>query len=178
MDPTRPAMTEEEEIRGSGQTVRKKTFRSPTEQAEEVTLQQSTPTGQTLRTTKRIGASSEYAHDYERKKIIFHTYRVIWYILGFLEILLVSRFTLKALGANPDSGFADLVYNMSYPFAKPFINLFSPTTGAGAETVSFVEWSTLVAMLVYVFVAWAIEELLRLIKPIRPEEVERTVESQ
>lgn len=31
----------------------------------------------------------------------------VWYLVGFIEILLGFRFVLKMLGANPESGFVD-----------------------------------------------------------------------
>lgn len=108
---------------------------------------------------------------YQKKKAIFRTYQVIWYILGFIEVLLGFRVILKALAANPDSGFASLIYGLSDPFARPFAGIFGLTISQG----SVMEWSTLMAAIVYLIGAYGIVQLIQLIKPTTPEEVELTV---
>ena len=75
----------------------------------------------------------------------FHAYQIIWYIFGYIEIVLAFRFFLKVFGANPEAGFTKLVYGMSSPFAGPFLNIFHASTTKGLETTSYFEWSTLVA---------------------------------
>src|SRR5258708_32834705 len=57
---------------------------------------------------------------FEKKKVIFRSYQIIWYVLGVMEFLLVFRFVLKMIGANPFSGFTSLIYNLSNPLALPF----------------------------------------------------------
>lgn len=57
---------------------------------------------------------------YETKKIILRFNQIIWYILGLIEALLVFRIILKALGANPNSGFASFIYAVTGPLALPF----------------------------------------------------------
>jgi uncharacterized protein YggT (Ycf19 family) len=108
---------------------------------------------------------------YEKKKTVFRSYQVIWYILGFIEALLLFRFVLLMLGANPNSGFAQLIYGLSLPFAAPFQGLF-PILNAGPVVF---EWTTLVAMFVYFLVAMGITKLLQFFRPTSPEEVERVV---
>ncbi len=108
---------------------------------------------------------------YEKKKTIFRTYQIVWYILGFIEALLAFRFVLLFLAANPRSGFAALIYSLSYPFAFPFIGLF-PSAKVG--NVVF-EWSTLVAFIVYPLLASGIMKLMQFVKPTTPEEVDRNV---
>jgi ascorbate-specific PTS system EIIC-type component UlaA len=85
--------------------------------------------------------------------------RIVYYILGVIEVVLALRFLLALLGANRANGFADLVFNISYPFAAPFFGLFSYTPTYGNSQF---EMSTLVAMLVYALVAWGIVKLIRL----------------
>ena len=66
-----------------------------------------------------------------------------------LEGLLATRFALAAFGANPTSGFVDFIYDISYPFVRPFQNAFADRTW----DEGIVEVSTLLAMGVY-FVAF------------------------
>jgi len=105
---------------------------------------------------------------YEKKKTIFRFNQIIWYILGFIEVLLVFRAVLKALGANPFAGFANLIYSVTTPLVAPFTGIL----GVSATGNSMIEWSTIIAAIVYVCVAWGLAYLLNLIYPISPKDVE------
>ncbi len=110
---------------------------------------------------------------FEKKKVIFRSYQIIWYILSVIEILLGFRMTLKALGANPFSSFVSLIYTLSNPLALPFSGILgTPVSGS-----SVFEWSTLVAAVVYLLLAWGLVSLLQFAKPVTPEEVEETVDN-
>ena len=52
---------------------------------------------------------------FDKKKKIFRINQIIWYILGFVEVLLAFRIVLKALGANPNSGFTSFIYSITGP---------------------------------------------------------------
>lgn len=112
--------------------------------------------------------------EYRQKKTIFRTYQVIWYILGFIESLLIFRFIFRLLGANPRSGFVDLINSLSYPFVLPFIGIF-PTPSGGQFVL---ELSTIVALVVYPLLATGLIKLLQLAKPTNKEEVDTVVDSQ
>lgn len=109
---------------------------------------------------------------YTKKKVIFRAYQIIWYILGVVEVLLAFRFVLRFLGANPDTGFTSFIYNLSAPFALPFRGVIRATQ-VGNSTI---EWSTLIAMIVYLIIAYGLVKLFQLIKPTDPQEVESTVD--
>ncbi len=111
---------------------------------------------------------------YTKKKVIFRTYQIIWYILGVIEVLLAFRFVLRLLGANPNSGFAELIYTLSAPFAIPFRGIVSITQLG----TSVIEWSTLLAMVVYLVIAYGLVKLFQLMKPTDPVEVERAVDQK
>lgn len=85
---------------------------------------------------------------------------VVWYILGFVEILLGFRFVLKLLGANSASGFVDFIYNLSGVLTAPFDSIFGVTRPAAGENNSVLEPSILVAAAVYVLVAWGVVKLI------------------
>jgi hypothetical protein len=85
---------------------------------------------------------------------------VVWYILGFIEILLAFRFVLKLLGANPTSGFVDLVYNVTGILTMPFDSIFGVTKVATEDVKSVFEPSILVAAVVYLLIAWGIVKLI------------------
>jgi hypothetical protein len=111
---------------------------------------------------------------YEKKKTIFRTYQVIWYILGLIEVLLTFRVVLKILGANISSGFVNLIYIITDPLALPFKGIFRVTY---IDTGAYLEWSTLVGMVVYLLVAFGLIQLMQLIKPTNPQEVDEKVEN-
>ena len=105
---------------------------------------------------------------YEKKKTIFRFNQVIWYILGVIEVLLAFRVALKAIGANPFVGFTGFIYTLTTPFAAPFSGIL----GASVTGNSIIEWSTIIAAIVYLVVAWGLVYLLDLIYPISPKDVE------
>jgi hypothetical protein len=105
---------------------------------------------------------------YETKKTIFRFNQVVWYVLGLVEVLLAFRIVLKALGANPFVGFTSLIYSITNPFAAPFNGIFR----ASVTGNSTIEWSTMIAGIVYLFIAWGLVYLLDLIYPITPKDVE------
>lgn len=83
--------------------------------------------------------------------------RVIWLIAGIIMGLVALRFLLRLLGANPNNGFADFIYTISYPFAAPFFGLFNNT--ANLANGRF-EYESLIAILVYAFVAWLLAKIV------------------
>lgn len=105
---------------------------------------------------------------YETKKTIFRFNQIIWYVLGVIEVILGFRIALKALGANPFSGFTNLVNSISDPLALPFRGILGTSASQGAVF----EWSTIVAAIVYLCIAWGLVYFLNLIYPISPKDVE------
>lgn len=77
--------------------------------------------------------------------------RAIYLIFGLIEALLAIRFVLKALGANAEAGFAQLVYGVTEPLVAPFRGLFgTPQAPSGAV----LEVHTLIALVIYAVVVW------------------------
>lgn len=137
----------------------------------------STPTSQQVvrRTRVVVPAVSTDSpqKSYQTKKAIFRSYQVIWYIVGVIEVLLAFRVVLKLLGANTLSGFTNFIYVVSNPFALPFAGIL----GVTASSDMVFEWSTLIAMAVYVVIAYGGVQLLQMVKPTTPQEVEQGVDS-
>ncbi len=105
---------------------------------------------------------------YEKKKTIFRFNQIVWYILGLIEALLLFRFALKILGANPLSGFTNLIYSITTPLTIPFKGIL----GVYIFGNSIIEWSIIIAAIVYLCIAWGIVYLLNIIYPITPKDVE------
>lgn len=177
-----PSRTEDELTRvsdaNSEQTIRKSTASGPDQVAQTVATSTSTPTSQSTKTERTVGASAGATREYGQKKTLFHAYQIVWYLFGFIEIVLAFRFVLKLLGANPAAGFTKFVYGISAPFAGPFLNMFRASTTRGAETTSYFEWSTILAAIVYIVLAWAIIKIFSLGKPTNPADVASSVDRE
>lgn len=89
-------------------------------------------------------------------KPLYRGTQIVWYILGFIEILLAFRLVLKFLGANPEAGFTSFIYGITYIFATPFLSVFRSSVIGGG---SVFEWTTLLAMFVYWVIAMGIIKL-------------------
>ena len=92
----------------------------------------------------------------ERRIFTFKATQVIWLLLSIFEALLALRFILKLIGANPASPFAVALYGFTGLFLYPFAGLIG-TPAAGGMVL---EISTLIAMLVYGLIAWAVERII------------------
>lgn len=109
--------------------------------------------GQVRQETKKVDTSTSVGG----QMIVANT---IWFIVGAIEILLVSRFVLKLLGANPNSGFVDFVYSLSGALTAPFDNIFGVASTTTGSVQSVFEPSILVAVAVYALIGWGIVKLL------------------
>jgi len=87
---------------------------------------------------------------------------LIYFFFGALEILLAFRLVLKLMGASVSSAFVGLIYGITGLFILPFEGIFHRAVTQGIETTSVLEPSTLVAIIVYVVLAWGIVKLIRI----------------
>lgn len=98
--------------------------------------------------------------------------RIVWFVFGFIEVLIAIRFVLKLFGANSDAGFVQLVYGVSGVLMAPFSTIFGTARVSGATF----EWSALVAIAVYALIAWGIVQLIRAVNPREHAETVQRVE--
>lgn len=142
-----------------------------TQTQEEVTTVENTRPSQVVRrtTTQVDPVIKEEAPQkvFDKKKKIFRMNQIIWYVLGFVEVLLVFRVVLKALGANPNVGFTSLIYSITGPLALPFRGVLGESIDGG----SLIEWSSIFAIVVYLIIAGGLVYLLDLVNPVTKEEV-------
>jgi len=85
---------------------------------------------------------------------------IIYYLFGALEVLLTFRLLLRLFGANPDTMFVSWIYSFTAPFIAPFLGIFPASTTQGAVTTAVFEPATLLAIIVYAFIAWGIARLI------------------
>ncbi len=85
-----------------------------------------------------------------REERFWRVSQLIWLTLLVIEAVLLTRFGLKILGANSAAPFADLMYSFSDILLAPFRSIV-PAARAGR---SVLEWTNVLAMLVYWLIAW------------------------
>jgi uncharacterized protein YggT (Ycf19 family) len=90
-----------------------------------------------------------------RRMAAYRLTQLIYWIFGLVEALILIRFVLKALGANPSAGFAQFIYGITAPLVAPFINLFGNPQTQG----SVLELNSIVALIVYALVAYLLAKL-------------------
>ncbi len=108
------------------------------------------------------------------EQVLYKSTKVVWYLFYALEVLLFFRFFLKLLGANPAAGFTNLIYTLTFVPLAPFRYVF----GTDRVGDSVFEWSTLLALAVYWFVAWGIVKLMLMGRPVNRMDAERGLEMQ
>lgn len=91
--------------------------------------------------------------------------KIVYYILGVLEVLLAFRLIFKLLGANPQSLFVAFIYSISQAFLIPFTGIFRSAVTKGIEAQSVLEPTTIIAMIVYAIFAWGVVKLIEISKP-------------
>ena len=107
-------------------------------------------------------------------KPLYRGTQIVWYVFYVVEALLLFRFFLRLLAANPGAGFTEFIYALSYPFAAPFLYVFRATQVGG----SVFEWTTLLAMFVYWVVVWGVIRLIVMGKPVTQGEARGGLDKQ
>ena len=92
----------------------------------------------------------------ERRIFTFKATQLIWLLFGILEALLALRIGLKLIGANPDSPIAVFIYGFTNLFLVPFKGL----TGTPQAGGMVLEISSVIAMVAYALIAWALERIV------------------
>ncbi len=82
----------------------------------------------------------------------------VYIVFGIIEALILIRFVLKLLAANPDAGFSNFMYNVTAPLVAPFQGVFPTPASHG----SVLEIASLLAIVVYALISWAIVRLIEL----------------
>jgi hypothetical protein len=88
--------------------------------------------------------------------------KIVYYLLGVLEVLFAFQFIFKLLGANPGSTFVSLIYTISGAFLAPFSSIFRAAVNKGIETESVLEPTTIIAMIVYALIAYGVVKLIEI----------------
>lgn len=95
----------------------------------------------------------------ERRIFTFKATQLVWLLFGILEALIALRIVLKLIGANAASPIAGFIYEVTSFFLAPFAGLTgTPTAGS-----MVLELSSVIAMVVYGLIAWALVKIIQVI---------------
>lgn len=105
-------------------------------------------------------ADPEYERILERIGLVRKVKGFLWFLFGVIEVLIGLRVAFKLVGADPANSFVSFIYDIAYPFVAPFFGIVEEPQTAGG---SVLEVGSLIAMLIYLLVAWGLSKLIELI---------------
>jgi YGGT family len=105
----------------------------------------------------------------------FKATQMIWLLLGLLEAVIALRVVFKLIGVNAANPFAAFLYSVTYLFVAPFASLVRAPAAEGMV----LEISSIIAMIVYLLIAWGIERIVYVLfyRPQGPVSVRQTTVS-
>ena len=123
-------------------------------------------------TDYRVVKTTQHEEGREQRIATFKATQLIWLSLGLLEVLLALRVVFKLIAINADNLFASILYFVTGIFVAPFASL----TGAPALGNMVLEISTIIAMIVYLLIAWGLERIVYVLfyRPRGPVSVRQT----
>lgn len=92
---------------------------------------------------------------------VAYNYRAIafiWFVAGVVDILIALRFVCKLFAASTLSSFIVFLYSITDPLVAPFQGIFGEPAARGAV----LEPASLVAIVVYLLIAWGVVTLFRI----------------
>ena len=92
----------------------------------------------------------------EYREALYKVTQFIWLLFGGLEALIGIRVILMLIGANPANTFTAFVYQLSELFLWPFRGIVANP----AFQNHVLEITSLIAMIVYPLIGWAIVRLI------------------
>jgi len=92
----------------------------------------------------------------EQRIFTFKATQLVWLVFGILEVMILLRIALKVLGANAASPIATFIYGFTDLFLLPFKGL-TATPAAGGMVL---EISSLIAVVIYALIAYALAKII------------------
>ena len=133
-------------------------------------LEQPVKSEQQVQQSEVRTSNNEPKSNRDQRLFTFKATYLIWLALIMLEGLIALRISLKMIGANANSGFAIVIYNLSNLFLFPFTGLTASYT-SGAIVL---EVSSFIAMAFYALIFWGIERVVWVVF-YRPREAPVTI---
>ena len=116
--------------------------------------------------------TTEHEAGREQRVATFKATQLIWLLLGILEAAIALRIIFKLVGVNEANAFATLLYGVTGFFLAPFASLAKAPAAGG----SVLEVSSIIAMIVYLLIGWALERIVYVLfyRPRGPVSVKQT----
>jgi|GEM_PF-1971266 uncharacterized protein YggT (Ycf19 family) len=95
-----------------------------------------------------------------RTVIVSRVVQLVWFVTAVIGLLLGTRLVLRMIGANAGADFAELIYRLSQPLVAPFLGMVADTELSPGY---FLEWSTLIGLIIYVIVGALLAWLIRVL---------------
>jgi YGGT family len=105
-----------------------------------------------------FGTSRTHVTSYRSGLYTNRAAEAIWWVVAFVDTLILIRFLLKLLGASTAAGFVQFMYGITDGLVAPFHGIFN-TTASGR---SVLEPESLVAIAIYTLIGWGLVSLIRL----------------
>ena len=119
--------------------------------------------------------TTEHESGQGQRVATFKATQIIWLLLGLLEASIALRVVFKLIAVNAANPFAKLLYNVTHLFVAPFKSLVGNPASGGMV----LEISSIIAMLVYLLIAWGIERIVHVLfyRPRGPLSIKQTTVS-
>lgn len=93
---------------------------------------------------------------HEQRVATFKATQLIWLLFGLLEAAIGLRVLFKLIAVNPTNPFAAFLYKVTDLFLAPFTSLVQAPEAGGMV----LEFSSIIAMIIYALVAWALDRIV------------------
>ena len=103
--------------------------------------------------------TTEHEAGQGQRAATFKATQIIWLLLGILEAAIALRVIFKFIAVNAENSFATMLFSVTQIFVAPFISL----TGAPTSGEMVLEVSSLIAMFVYLLIAWALDRIINVV---------------
>jgi uncharacterized membrane protein len=119
--------------------------------------------------------TTQHEQGQEQRVATFKVTQLIWLLFGLLDIAIALRVFFKLIAVNAANPFVSLIYNVTGLFVAPFASL----TSAPAVGGMVLEISSIIAIFVYLLIAWALERIVYVLfyRPRGPVSVRQTTVS-
>lgn len=95
-----------------------------------------------------------------RTVLVSRISKLLWFIAAVVIGLIVFRFALMLMAANPANGFVDFIYSFTDIFVAPFAGIVG---SPALDTGSVVDTASIFAVIVYLLATWALVALFHIL---------------
>jgi len=116
--------------------------------------------------------TTEHESGREQRVATYKAAQIIWLLVGLLEASIALRVVFKLIAVNAANPFAKLLYSVTDLFVAPFASLAKAPASGGMV----LEISSIIAMIVYLLIAWGIERIVHVLlyRPRGPVSIRQT----